>query len=92
MRLLAKQAIVVGMEPDETIRRFDRQRAVVRANPCRPELAYLLEVKRRVPRLLLQTRIRPVGESAYFGRQRLIQRPEIRGGVMTQSGVVLPAA
>jgi hypothetical protein len=96
MRLLAKQPIVVGMatdpKPDETIRRFDCQRAVVRANPCRPELADLLEVKRWVPRLLFQTRVRAVCEIAYVGRQQLIQRPEIRRGVMIQSGVVLPAA
>jgi hypothetical protein len=66
MRLSAKQAIVVGMgadpKPHETVCRFDRQRAVVSTDPSGPEAADLLEVKRWMPRVLLQTGVRQIGE------------------------------
>ena len=61
MRLLAKQPIVVGMatnpEPDEPIRCFYGQSAVVGADPSRPEPADPLEVKGRMPGVLLQARV-----------------------------------
>jgi hypothetical protein len=76
MRSLAKQPIVVGVaanpEPDEPVRRFDRERAVVSADASRPELSHLLEVKRRVPRILLQARVRLVGGVANLRRQRSV--------------------
>jgi hypothetical protein len=47
--LLAKQPIVVGMaadpEPDQPIRCFDRQGAIVSADTSRPEATYFFEVK-----------------------------------------------
>jgi len=49
MRLLAKQAIVVGMapdpEPDESVGGVDGQGSVVAADPRGPEPADFLEVK-----------------------------------------------
>ncbi len=62
---LAKQPIVVSMtanpEPNEPIRCLDRERAIVSADASRPKTAYLLEVKRRVSRILLQARVRLIG-------------------------------
>ena len=96
MRLLAKQPIVVGMaanpEPNEPVWRFGRKCAVVSSHSSRPERADLLEVKRRVPRILFQVSIRLIGEIPNLGRQGPIQRPEVGRGVMSQRGVVLPAA
>ncbi len=96
MRLLAKQPIVVGMtanpEPDKPIRHFGGQSAVVDADPCRPEPADPLEVKGWMPGILLQARERVIGEVPHRRRQGLIQRPEVGGRVMSQRGVVLPAA
>lgn len=64
--LLAKQPIVVGMaanpEPNQTVRCFDGEGAVVSADASGPEPAYLLEVKRWVPWILLQTRVSLIGE------------------------------
>jgi hypothetical protein len=64
--LLAKQPIVVGMtanpEPDQPIGGVDGERAVVRSDTGRPEPADLLEVKGRVPRILLQASVRLIGE------------------------------
>ena len=72
MRLLAKQSIVVGMaanpEPDESVCRFDGEGAVVGANASRPEPADLLEVKRRMPGVLLQPCVGLIGEFANLGR------------------------
>ena len=66
MRFLTKQPIVVCMgadpKPDEPVCRFDRQFAVVSPDPSRPEAADLLEVKRWMLRILLQTRVRLIGE------------------------------
>jgi hypothetical protein len=66
MRLLAKQAIVVGMaanpEPDEAVCRFDREGAVVSADASRPEPADFLEVEGGMSRILLQARVRLIGE------------------------------
>jgi hypothetical protein len=92
--VLAKQPIVVGMatnpEPDEPVRRFDRERAVVSADASRPELAHLLEVKRRM-RILLQARVCLVGEIPNLQRQGSVEGPEVGRRVMGQIGVVLPA-
>ena len=72
MRLLAKQAIVVSMaanpELDEPVGRVDGQGSVVRADTHRPEATDLLEVKCGMPRILLQSRVGLIGETAYFGR------------------------
>ena len=73
MRLLAKQSIVVGMatnpEPDKRVRCLHGQSAVVGADPSRPEPADLLEVKGRMPGVLLQARVSLIRERANFGRQ-----------------------
>jgi hypothetical protein len=96
MRLSAKQPIVVSMaanpEPDEPVCRFGRESAVVSSNPSRPEPADFLEVKGGMPRILLQARVRLIGEIPNLGRQRSVQRPEVGRRVMSQRGVVLPAA
>ena len=69
--ILTKQPIVVGMaanpEPDEPVCRFDCESAVVSSDPSRPEPAALLEVKCGVPRVLLQARVRLIGESRAAG-------------------------
>ena len=92
--LLAKQPIVVGMtanpEPNQPVRRFDREGAIVSADTSRPEPADLLEVERGVPRILLQASVRLIREIPNLLRQRSVQRPEVRGSVMDQIGVVLP--
>jgi hypothetical protein len=66
MRWLAEQPVVVCMgadpEPYKPVRRFDREGTVVSPDPSRPEAADLLEVKRRVARILFQTRVRLIGE------------------------------
>jgi hypothetical protein len=49
-------------EPDQPVRCFDRESAVVSADTSGPKSADLLEVKRRVPRILLQARVRLIGE------------------------------
>jgi hypothetical protein len=41
----------------------------VHADPRRPEPADFLEVKRRMPGILLQARVGLIGEIAYLGRQ-----------------------
>ena len=96
MRLLAKQPIVVCMgtdpEPHEPVCRFDGESAVMSPDPSRPEAADLLEVKRRMPRILFEPRVRLIGEIPNLGRQGPIQRPEVGRGVMSQRGVVLPVA
>ena len=79
-------------EPDEPVGRFDGQGPVVSADPCRPKPTDLLEVKGGMPRILLQARVGLIGEIAYRGRQGSIQRPEVGRRVMSQRGVVLPAA
>jgi hypothetical protein len=82
MRLLAKQAIVICMaadpEPHKTVRSFDRKCSIVAADPNRPEAADLLEMKRRVMRVLFQVRVGSIGEPLDLWRQRTIARPEIR--------------
>ena len=69
--ILTKQPIVVGMaanpEPDEPVCRFDCESAVVSSDPSRPEPAALLEVKCGMPRVLLQARVRLIGESRTAG-------------------------
>lgn len=66
MRMLAKQPIVVSVgtdpEPYEPLGRFDGKGAMVNPNPGRPEAAHLLEMKRRMTRVLLQPRVRLVRE------------------------------
>ena len=94
--MLAEQPIVVGMasnpEPDEPIWHFDGQRAVAGADPCRPEAADFLEMKGWMPGILLQPHVRLIGEILHVRRQGAIERPEVGRRVMSQRGVVLPAA
>ena len=73
MWLLAKQAIVVSMaanpEPDEPVGRVDGQGSVVSADPRRPEAPDFLEMKRRMPGILLQASVGVIGKIAYLRRQ-----------------------
>ena len=66
MRWLAKQAIVVGVaadpEPHESVWHLHRQSAVVSPDPSGPEPADLLEVKRGMAGILLQSHVRLIGE------------------------------
>src|SRR3989442_15923238 len=79
----AKHPIVVGIaanpEPDEPVRCFGREGAIVRADAGRPEAAYLLEVKRRVPRILLEARVRLLGELLTSPAAELGRTPRSRG-------------
>ena len=71
--LLANQPIVVGMatdpKPHEAIRSFGRECAVVTSYPCGPEAANLLELKRGIPRILLETLVCLIGEFLHLRRQ-----------------------
>ena len=49
-------------EPHEPVCRFDRESTVANPDPSRPEAANLLEVKRWMALVLLQTRVRLIGE------------------------------
>jgi hypothetical protein len=49
-------------------------------------------VKRRMPRILLQARVRLIGQLPNRGGQGSVPRPEVGGRVMSQRDVVLPAA
>ena len=64
--MLAKQPIVVCVaaypEPHEAVARFDRERAVVTSDPRGPEPANFLELKRRISRILLETRVGFIGD------------------------------
>ena len=66
VRLSAKQPIVVCMgadpEPHELICRLDRESAVASTDSSGPETANLLEVKRWMPRVLLQAGVRLIGK------------------------------
>jgi hypothetical protein len=49
-------------QPHEAVGRFDREGAVVTSDPSGPEAANLLELKRGMPRILLETRVGLIGE------------------------------
>lgn len=49
-------------EPHEPISDLDRESAVLTADPSRPETPNLLEVKRRVTRVLFETLVGLIGE------------------------------
>ena len=96
MRLLAKQAIVVGMtadpEPQEPIARLDAQGTMVPADAHGPEAPDLLEVEGRMSGILLQSSIGLIRERPHLRWQRVVCGPEGRRGVVVQRDVVLPAA
>ena len=80
-------------EPDQAaVRRFDREDAVASADASRPELIYLLEVKRWMSRILLQASVRLIGEIPNLLWRSSVERPEVSRRVVDQIGVVLPAA
>src|SRR3989442_6963160 len=87
----AKHPIVVGMaanpEPDEPVRCFDREGAIVSADAGRPAAAYLLEVKRRAPRILLEARVSLIGELLNRRRRSSAEHPELQGRVVGQISV-----
>lgn len=96
IRKLAKQAIVVGMtadpEPYEAVGCLYREGAIVGPDPSRPEAAYLLEMKGRMTWVLFQARVGLVGKLLNLRWQGPITRPEIGRRVVSQRGLVLPAA
>src|ERR1017187_1747402 len=63
----------------------------MQANPHRPISADLLEVKRRMPRIVLEQRKSSVGELPCRCRQDPVTGPEIRRGMVGQSSVDRPA-
>jgi len=92
----AEQSVVFGVapdpEPDEPVVHLDGQGAVAAAYPRRPDVSGLLEPKGRVPRVLLEALESLIGESLDLRQKVPIRGPELRRGVMSQRGVVLPAA
>jgi len=96
LRLLAKQAIVVGMaadpEPYESVGRLYREGAIVSPDPSRPEAADLLEVMGRMTWVSFQARVGLIGKLLDLRWQGSITRPEIGRRVVSQRGLVLPAA
>jgi hypothetical protein len=68
--LFAKQSIVVCVaadpEPHEAVRRFDCERTVVTSDASRPKAPNLLELQRGIPRILLQTFVRLIGENLHL--------------------------
>src|SRR2546426_10833856 len=94
--MLCLGGVVVGMgtdpEPHKPVLRFDGQGAIVGPHSGRPEATDLLEVERWVPRILFQTRIGLIGKLLDIQRQRPVGRPEIGRCVVSQRGLVLPAA
>ncbi len=91
----AEQSVVVGVgadpEPDETVINLDREGAVTAPYPSRPDSTRFLETQRGVTRILLDTLEGLIGEPLDLWRQAPIRCPELRRGVMSQRGVVLPA-
>ena len=79
-------------EPDESVVDLDCEGAVATPYPRRPDVSRLLEPKGRVPRILLEPIESLVGESLDLWREVPIRGPELRRSVMSQRGVVLPAA
>ena len=79
---LGDEAIVLRMspdpEPEEPIRRVNRQRAVVRANANRVETLNSLETERGVLRIRLQQRELLVREFTDDCRERVVALPEAR--------------
>ena len=92
----AEQSVIFGVapdpEPDETVINLDRKGAVPAPYPHRPDVFGLLEPKGRVPRILLEALESMIGEPLDLWREVTIRGPELRRGVMSQRGVVLPAA
>ena len=68
--LFAKQPIVVCVaadpEPHEAVRRFDGERTVVTSDPSGPKAPNLLELKRGISRILLETLVRLIGECLHL--------------------------
>ena len=64
--VLAKDLIVLCVaadpEPHETVGRFDREGPMMTSNPHRPEPAHLLEVQRRMVRVVFQVTVGSIGE------------------------------
>jgi len=93
---LADQLVVRGMrpdpEPDDAVRRFHAQRAIVDANAHRVETPNLLEVKGGVPGIAFELFETAVGKTLDCNRQRAIALPELWRGLVIQSFVVWPVA
>lgn len=59
--MLARRPIVVCMVA-KAVGRFDRERAVVGSDPSGSKVTTLLELKRKASRILLEMRVRLIGE------------------------------
>src|SRR5207249_4816258 len=90
----AEQLVVVGMsanpEPHQPIRGFYCEHPMVAANPRRPEAPNLLEVERRMTWILFETLVGLICTLLDVLWQGPIARPERRGCVVNQRGLVLP--
>ena len=68
--MFAKRPIVVCVvadpEPHEAVRRFDCERTVVTSDPSGPKAPNLLELKRRISRIVLETLVRLIGECLHL--------------------------
>jgi hypothetical protein len=90
------QPVVICMaadpEPHKAVDGLDCKRPVVASNPGGPEATDFLEMKSRMMRILFQVRMRPIGEPLDLWWQGSITGPEIGGCVVSQRGLVFPAA
>ncbi len=93
--LLADELIVLGVraypEPNEVLTRLNSERSMMRADAHRPKAAYLLKMKRGVPRISLQVFVGSIGRALNVGRKGTVEGPESGRGMMLQMGFVLPA-
>ncbi len=79
-------------KPHQPISGLYSECAMVAAHPDRPEALDLLEVERRVTWILFETVVGLVREFLDVLWQGPIARPEGRGRVVSQRGLVFPVA
>lgn len=93
--LSAEQPVVVGVssnpEPHEVVASFDGECAIVTSGANRPEPANLLQLERRMAKVLVEVCVRLVRKLLDILWQRLVARPEVGRRVVSQRRVVLPA-
>src|SRR5207249_4926561 len=87
--------IVLGVcpdpEPDQIGPILDRHRAIVEANPDRPEATDLLQVQRRVSRVLTKQPVTGVCQPLNYGRQVTVGVPEPWGRAVLHRSVQRPS-
>ena len=77
-------------EPEDTVPDINAQCPVMQSNPHGPEAIRPLEVQRRVVRIGLQQRERPVRESSNIRREIPVRSPIIWSGVVGHKTVERP--